>query len=65
MPTLLVQKLYFLIDSVQKNRLLPEVKEDLFCYLTAVIDGKKDIDPEVLKFLFTGWFIHQNIENSV
>lgn len=60
------QKLIEIMESILKNikeGVYDDLdKESIRSFVTQYITGEPvKTDPEVLKYLFTGWFLHQNL----
>lgn len=59
----LIETIELVIKNIRKGVYEELDKEFILSFLTQYTTGKQiKLDPEILKYLFTGWFLHENSE---
>jgi hypothetical protein len=54
-----------MLDLAKRGLYSEEIKNEIVDSNTCYVTGRRDdIDPETLKYYFTGWWVHQNLSGA-
>ena len=53
-----------IISNIKKNIYDEDIKNDIYDCMQYFTTGNKNVNPELVKYLFIGWYIHSLIEKE-